>query len=148
MPVTPKPSQRHSTMPTTAKVERIAATLYDRQAEHILALDLAKLPTPAEAAVLATASSLRQAQALADAMFQLCKDEDLEHLGVEGYKNGQWILVDLNDVLVHIFHGEGSRSLFNLEGLWSGAPRIPTSVEAASAPTTPHDDIHHDEDDS
>ena len=52
-----------------------------------------------------------------------CGREKIEYLGMEGYKNGQWILVDLNDVVVHVLLND-VRSFFNLEGLWSKAKVI------------------------
>ena len=51
------------------------------------------------------------------------KEAGMEYLGMEGYNTGNWILVDCNDILVHIFQSE-SRSFYNLEGLYSDSKEI------------------------
>ena len=86
----------------------------------MLALDVSGLASFAETLIIVTATSVRQAQALADDVLERCKQEAIEFLHMEGYNSGQWILLDLNDVVVNIFQSD-ARELFNLEGLWSGA---------------------------
>ena len=85
---------------------------------------------------MASAASVRQAQALADHVLACCGDHGFSYLGMEGYRTGQWVLVDLNDVLVNIFQ-EDQRSFYNLEGLWSEGKPIPLSLSKPSdAPKT------------
>jgi ribosome-associated protein len=110
-------------METLDKVRTLAAWLAEKKAKDIVAIDVAKISNIAEAMVLASAGSARQAQALADHLMQRCGEEKIPFLGHEGYKNAQWILVDLGDVLVHVFQEE-SRGFYNLEGLWSEGPAI------------------------
>ncbi|MDE7066056.1 MAG: RsfS/YbeB/iojap family protein, partial [Desulfovibrionaceae bacterium] len=57
---------------------------------------------------------------LADGIAELCSRENFEFLRMEGYQAGQWILVDLNDIVVNIFQ-EPVRELYRLETLWTGA---------------------------
>lgn len=85
-----------------------------------------------ECLVVASAASVRHAQSLADGLAHLCKENGYEFLGMEGRQTGQWILLDLNDVIVNIFQ-EPARELYRLESLWAGtgaAPPFP--VEARS----------------
>jgi ribosome-associated protein len=54
---------------------------------------------------------------------RLKKDHEVRPLAVDGYPMSQWIIIDYNDVVVHIFH-EQKRSYYSLEDLWSDAPRL------------------------
>ena len=110
----------YSTLPTLQKAKSIVGWLLDKKAVDMLALDLSKETGPAEAVVIVTATSARHGQGLADHVLQSARDENFEYLNMEGYIVGQWILVDLNDVIVHIFQPE-SRSFFRLDDLWPSA---------------------------
>jgi ribosome-associated protein len=95
------------------------------------ARDLASFTLPegnplADIVLICTASSARHARSLADGLTEMCKQQKFEILRTEGYQEGQWVLVDLNDVIVHIFQ-EPVREMYRLEALWAGA-------EPASAP--------------
>ena len=65
-------------------------------------------------------ASTRHGQGLADHVLQSARNENFEYLSMEGYVVGQWILLDLNDVIVHIFQSE-ARALFRLNDLWPAA---------------------------
>lgn len=110
-------------METTDKMRAVAAWLDDKQAQNIVALDVSGICGIAEGLVICSAKSVRHAQALADHMLKAAKDNGVEYLGMEGYKGGGWVLIDLNDVLVHIFKEE-TRQFYNLEGLWSEADEL------------------------
>jgi ribosome-associated protein len=96
----------------------VALWLHEKKAKDIKAVDVAGLSPISDAMVMASAASVRQAQALADHVLANCGDHGFSYLGMEGYNTGQWVLLDLNDVLVNIFQ-EDQRSFYNLEGLWS-----------------------------
>ena len=102
------------------KLTQCIAWLDEKKGQDILALDTHGINAIAESLIIVTAKSARQAQALADHVLAKCKETGYEYLGMEGYRNGQWILVDLNDILLNIFHHE-KRDYYNLEGLWSKA---------------------------
>ncbi|WP_051445124.1 ribosome silencing factor [Desulfocurvus vexinensis] len=114
---------------TEARMREVAAWLHEKQARNIVALDVAGLCDIAEGVVLATAGSVRHAQALADHVLDMCGKEKTGYLGMEGYQAGSWILLDLNDVLVHVFQ-DGSRSFYNLEGLWAEAREVALALPA------------------
>ena len=105
------------------KTSRIVSWLHTKQARDILALDVKAINSITEGVVIASATSIRHAQALADMLMEMFAEQALEVLGMEGYRPGTWILIDCNDVVVHIFQ-EGERGFYNLEGLWSKAPRL------------------------
>ncbi len=102
------------------KIEQIATWLADKKATAITALDVRGISPLTEAMIFVTARSARHAQALADEVMQRLAEKKWEYLGVEGLQAGQWVLVDCNDVIVHIFLDE-MRSLYNVEGLYSKA---------------------------
>lgn len=106
-----------STLSTHDKVRLVAGWLQDKKAQDLTALDIGRICNVAEAMLTASVTSARQGQAAADHLLAMCAERGVSFLGMDGYKTGQWILVDLNDVLVHIFL-EDARTFYNLEGLW------------------------------
>ena len=109
----------HRTSPDLArKLKIMAETLHDKKALHILVLDVSIYNSAFEGLLLATAQSERHARSLADHLLELVHSMNWNYLGMEGYQRGEWILLDLNDVLVHIFLEE-TRKFYNLEGFWS-----------------------------
>ncbi|AAS96096.1 ribosome silencing factor [Nitratidesulfovibrio vulgaris] len=109
------------TLPTVDKVKAIIGWLEEKKARDIVAYDLAGQSPFAEALVIVTAGSVRHGQSLADHMLAMCNENNYEYLRMEGYQTGQWILVDLNDIIVNVFQPE-TRGLFKLESLWAKAP--------------------------
>lgn len=127
---------KYNAMPFDEKARLLAARLHDKQAGEVTGLVLRGHSAATDAMLIATAKTQRHAQALADAVSELAREHTLEVLGVEGYKAGQWVLMDLNDVLVHIFTGD-MRRLFNLEGLWLQVPRMALDLQEAPRPASP-----------
>lgn len=136
--------KKYNDLPVLEKVRLMAATLHEKQARDLVGLHLHGLTSATDAMLVATATSQRHAQALADALGRLAREESLEMLGQEGYAAAQWILVDCNDVLVHIFHGD-MRGLFNLEGLWIKAPRMDLGLPESARPGQPRPDPLEDD---
>jgi ribosome-associated protein len=113
------------------RARRLAETALDRKAEDVVALDVSKLTSFADAFVIATAASDRQARAVADALTEAAREAGAPVLGVEGYEDGRWILIDVGDVVAHVFVRE-AREHYDLDRLWGDAPRI-ALPEAAAA---------------
>jgi ribosome-associated protein len=107
----------------TAQVKKGVAALLDKKAEKLVVLNLAGLTAMSDYFVLATATSDRQSQALADAVEAALKTEGRRPLSVEGYQSGTWILLDYGDVVFHIFH-DVARRFYGLERLWGDAPDL------------------------
>ena len=112
--------KKYSTVSSQEKVAKIIEWLEDKKAKDVVVLDLEGENAFTDAVVIATAKSERQGKALADEVSMRAKKENYEHMRVEGKDNAQWILIDLNDVVVNIFQDE-VRDTFNLEGLWADA---------------------------
>jgi ribosome-associated protein len=116
----PRPVDAEVDARLMAHLKRGVAALLDKKAEKLVVLNLQGLTSVADYFVLATASSDRQAQALADAVEAALKAEGRRPLSIEGYSS-PWILVDYGDVVFHIFHDE-ARRFYGLERLWGDAP--------------------------
>lgn len=117
---------RFSTLSSTQKLSAIYERLLEKKAREILALDLPEEDSVSEGVAVATATSLRHGQGLADSILELCRQENFEFLSIEGYAVGEWILIDLNDIIVHIFQ-EDTRELYRLDDLWPNAAIIAKS---------------------
>ena len=113
------------------KIGQIATWLADKKGTAIKAIDVRGISPLTEAMIFVTARSARHAQSLADELMQRLSEQKWEYFGVEGLQAGQWVLVDCNDVIVHVFQEE-ARSLYNLEGLYAKAPAfaLPEAVTA------------------
>jgi ribosome-associated protein len=105
------------------RARRLAEAALERNAEDVVALAVGELTSFADAFVIATAGSDRQARAVADAVVESAKAAGAAVLGVEGYEDGRWILIDAGDVVVHVFVRD-AREHYDLDRLWGDAPRI------------------------
>lgn len=95
----------------------------DKRAEDIVALDVAQVSLLADYFVIMSANSKRQVQAIADAVVEEAHKTDIDVRRIEGKQTGTWVLVDLGDVVVHVFQKD-QRQFYNLEKLWSQAPLV------------------------
>lgn len=113
------------------KIEQIVTWLSDKKGTNIKALDVRGFSPLTETMIFVTARSAKHAQSLADEVMQKLAEKKWEFFGVEGMQSGQWVLVDCNDVIVHVFQDE-MRSMYNVEGLYSKATvlELPASVTA------------------
>ena len=105
---------------TEEKTQAVIAALDDIKANNITVIDTSKLSSMFERMIIASANSTRQTKAIADNVVSKLKELG-EHIhGREGEDSGEWILVDLGEVLVHIMQ-PAIRDYYNLEELWSKA---------------------------
>lgn len=95
----------------------------DRKAQDVVVLDLRRLVSYTDYFVICTGRSDRQVQAIAEHLERELKDRRLRPRAVEGLPAARWVLMDFEDVIVHIFQ-KAVRELYDLEGLWSDAPRL------------------------
>jgi len=115
-----------------SRVAAIVAAALDRKAEDIVALDMQKLSSFADTFIIATGSSDRNVRSIADAITEAMGKRGEKRLGVEGYEGGRWVLIDFDDIIVHLFLAE-VRKHYDLERLWSDAPEIDLDSGAARA---------------
>jgi len=94
--------------------------LDDGKAKNIVDIDVRGKTSIADFMVVASGSSARHVKALANAVLVKVKEQGCKPLGSEGLENGEWALIDLGDVIVHIMQEE-MREFYDLEKLWQGA---------------------------
>lgn len=110
----------------------VVEALEDIKGHDILVYDTARLPSMFERVVIASGDSTRQVKALADHVQEKIRESGARVYGVEGEATGEWVLVDLGDIVVHIMHPT-VREFYNLEEVWGGK-RVRLSKKAAALP--------------
>jgi ribosome-associated protein len=101
----------------------LAEAAIQKKARRPVALDVHELTSFADAFLIAAGTSDRHVRSVADAILEVSEEMGRAPLGVEGYDEGRWVLIDLNDVVVHVFQEE-VRDHYDLERLWGDAPAI------------------------
>ena len=101
----------------------LSQTAHDKKAEDLIVLDVQGLSSFTDYFVVMSGRSTRHVQGLADAISSHMRKKRIGQSSAEGYNEGQWVLLDYNDVVVHVFYHE-SRSFYDIEGLWHDAPRL------------------------
>lgn len=91
--------------------------LEDIKAFDITVMDVRNLTSMTSYMIVASANSTRQAKAIADNVREKLKEMGADVRGMEGEKEGEWVLVDLDDIVVHIMV-PSARAYYNLEQLW------------------------------
>lgn len=117
-----KKKKQFNEIPGPEKTAKVAQWLTDKQASKIVLLNVAGLCSITDHIVVCSARSVKHAQSLADHLLEKCNEENIEFLGMEGRPTGEWVLVDMNDVIVHVFQDD-VRDHYNIEGMWSEAER-------------------------
>ncbi len=115
---------------TEQKVQLAVNALENVKASDITVIDTSERSALFERMIIASAQSTRQTKALADNVAKVLKENGEEIVGREGEESGEWILVDLGEVLVHVMQ-PAVRSYYNLEELWDKAC---TARESHKAP--------------
>jgi len=95
----------------------------EKKAQDPLILDVRELCSFTDYFVIISGRSTRHVQGLAEAIEAELRSKRLSTSKSEGLQEGTWVLLDFNDVVVHIFYSE-SRKFYDIEGLWHDAPRI------------------------
>jgi len=109
----------------------IAAAAIDKKAERVQILDVAGKVDYADFLVIMTGRSDRHAQALAQGIEDELKKKGIRPVAVEGLPQARWVLMDFGEVVVHIFQDD-ARQLYDIEGLWLDAHRLPPPTPTAS----------------
>lgn len=107
---------------STRILDAVLASLDDSKAENIISIDIAGKSSLGDFMVIASGRSHRHVGALADHLIKAVKDAGAPPPRVEGQNNADWVLIDLGDVIVHLFRPE-VREFYNLEKMWQ-APDI------------------------
>jgi ribosome-associated protein len=125
---------------TEKNVEAVACTCAhladERKAENIVVLEVGVLAFFTDYFVIATGRNERQMQAIAEEIRQKAGQMARQVLGVEGETASGWVLIDLGDVVIHLFSPE-ARRLYDLELLWGEAPRAEWQAVAPLVSSAP-----------
>jgi ribosome-associated protein len=108
-----------------------AQAALDTKAEELVILDVRGLTTFTDYFLIMNGTSIRHVQALAESIEAKLRSKRIKASSAEGLREGMWVLLDFDDVVVHIFYHE-QRKFYDLEGLWSEGKRIEID-------STPHD---------
>jgi len=112
-----------------ARLRQVTAAIEAKKAYDLLALDVSGKTSIADAFLLCSVGSSRQAQAVADEVDRVMSQAGVHALSVEGYLHGTWILMDYGDFVLHIFQEE-RREYYGLERLWGDCPDITTLLRS------------------
>ena len=100
----------------------VAAAAEEHKPIDPILLDLSGRSSVADWFFIATASNTRQLTAIAEKIIRRAREQGFRPLGLEGWDSNYWVLVDLGEVIVHLFNQE-ARDIYDLEGLWADASR-------------------------
>jgi ribosome-associated protein len=93
------------------------AALDDMKAREVRVIDVRKLTTMTDYMIIASGTSDRHVRSIANRLVERATEAGCRPIGVEGEEAGEWVLVDLQDVVVHVMLGR-VRDLYKLENLW------------------------------
>ena len=111
-----------------AMQQLILGAASEKKAFDSLILDLRNRSDLTDFFIICSANSKVHVQSIVDAILEKCHLAKIKPLGVEGYSNGYWVVMDLGDLIAHIFHKE-ARLHYDLERLWGDVPVIKTAGE-------------------
>lgn len=123
---------RRKQLEVAEKTRIVVDAALDVKAEDVVALDVREQSSFADVFVIATGRSDRQVRAIADSIEQAAKKAGAPPLGVEGVAEGRWVLIDLDDVIVHVFTPD-TRAHYDIERLWRDAPAMDLPALAENA---------------
>lgn len=113
---------------TSKETAKIAlAALEDKKGNDIKIIDISEVSVMADYFLIASGSNKNQVQAMADMVEEQLHKAGVSTRQIEGYQSAHWILMDFNDVIVHIFNEE-DRLFYNLEKIWLDGRVVDTAV--------------------
>lgn len=107
-------------------LKQVVAACEERKAENCVVLNMEQLSPLADYFVICHGNSERQVQAIARSIQDAAEEAGFEIKRMEGFEQARWILIDLGDIICHVFHKD-ERSYYNLERLWGDANEIQIS---------------------
>lgn len=113
----------NNTLSQQARARQLAEAALEKKALRVVALDVRALTSFADTFLLATGTSDRHVRSVADGILAANRAQGGGRMGVEGYDEARWILLDLGDVIVHVFQAE-AREHYDLDRLWGDAKAL------------------------
>jgi ribosome-associated protein len=112
----------------------VAHVALDKKAQDVVLLEISNLVSYADFFLVCSGRSVIQVKAIAEAIEKNLKDRGIRPLHIEGLTEGRWVLLDYDELIVHIFLEE-TRYFYNLERLWNDVPRM--TFEESAKPEEP-----------
>ncbi len=122
------PPKRRNDLSALEKAQLITRAALQKNPLAPLLLEVGVSCTFTSYFLILSGTSTRQTQALAGHLNETLGRQGIRPRGIEGSEAGQWILMDYEEVIVHIFY-ESVREFYDLEGLWLEAPRLPLPLD-------------------
>lgn len=117
---------------TSLELAQLCATIaLDSKAEDLVILDVREQTYFTDYFVIMSGRSTRHVQGLADVIEKELGAKRITSKNCEGLTDGQWVLIDFGDAIIHIFYNE-ARSFYDLDGLWHDAKRVEVDPAAAA----------------
>ncbi|MGA3157851.1 MAG: ribosome silencing factor [Steroidobacteraceae bacterium] len=133
MTTSPRTRRKPTRHPALVELEKLVlAALEDLKAVNIKVLDVRGLTDVADTMIVASGNSDRHVRSIAERVIERAKAAGRRPMGTEGSQDGEWVLVDLQDVLVHVMLPR-VREFYALEQLWEA----PAAARAARSPAKP-----------
>lgn len=106
-------------------VLELAQAAFNKKGRDIEILDLEGISMLGDYFLIASANNIKQSQSIADEMEDKAAELGMTVRHREGYREGEWILLDFGDIICHVFGGDELREFYSLEELWNDAGRVP-----------------------
>ncbi|MBS0369343.1 MAG: ribosome silencing factor [Proteobacteria bacterium] len=119
-------------MEITQFEQLVVSALEDIKGKDIQVIDTTRLTSLFDRVIIASGDSNRQTRSLARNVADKAREAGLKVVSVEGEDSGEWVLVDLGDIVVHVMQ-PAVRAYYNLEELWSATPARPSRPGSAAA---------------
>ena len=108
--------------------QAICAAASDKKARDIVVMDMKELMSSTDYFMVCSAPTATQVRAIADNIEEKMDEAGIHFNHKEGYREGEWVLLDYGDVVAHIFRQE-AREYYALERLWGEAPRVELDLQ-------------------
>ena len=116
-------------LPAAGDRARLCANIAaENRGRDVLVIDLRKLTTFVDYFVIASGTSRRQIHSMADEIDRAMSEAGDKRIGIEGYGESHWVLLDYGDIVVHLFD-DNTRRYYDIENLWGDAPRVDWNQE-------------------
>lgn len=101
----------------------VSRSALEKKAYDLVLMEVREITSIADYFIICSGRSDRQVQSIAQGIEENLAEMGIHPMSIEGLSRGQWVLMDYSDVIVHIFY-QPVRDFYDLEGLWSHAPRV------------------------